>query len=130
MSAQLLIVCVLLLCLAVACSSGPPQCPTVPERTEEGFDIDYRVRSEIAARIQFWLRDPGSYEEARTTANARSFMGESLTQTRSDGSRYYTELEVSFRSRNGFGGMAANHATVELWESRVEGCVVRDVDVW
>ena len=128
------IVSVLALLALTACASGPPPCPTVEDDNTWTIDsgaIDPDVRAAFTVAVQGWLRDPASYEEVRVTANHESFItGESLILSRSDGSRYYSELQVHYRARNGFGGMNTGVATIKLRENAVEGCIVRDTYLW
>ena len=106
--------------LLVACSVGPPQCPTVPKSSDEGFNIDPIVRVEIRNALRDLLRDPGSYEEESIFARPV------FSEVRDDGSRYYTRVEVEFRAKNAFGGVVPGYAYVELSEDQDEGCTVVD----
>ena len=104
--------------LLVACSVGPPQCPTVPKSSDEGFNIDPIVRVEIRNALRDLLRDSGSYEEESIIARPV------FSEARDDGSRYYTRVEVEFRAKNAFGGVVPGYAYVELSEDADEGCTV------
>ena len=108
------------LATAVACSSGPPKCPTVPEESGEGFKTDYMVEREIHESVKDLLRDPGSYEGESILARPV------FSEDRDDGSRYFTRVEVEFRAKNAFGGVVPGYAYVELSEDADEGCTVID----
>ena len=108
------------LATAMACSSGPPKCPTVPEDSGEGFSIDYMVKREIQESVKDLLNDPGSYEEESILARPV------FSEARDDGSRYYTRVEVEFRAKNAFGGVVPGYAYVKLSEDPDEGCTVID----
>ena len=73
---------------ALACGSSPSKCPTVPESADEGFAIDYMVRHEIEESVKDLLHDPRSYEEEAIIARPI------FSETRENGSRYYTRVEV------------------------------------
>ena len=102
------------LATAMACSSSPPKCPTVPEESGEGFKTDYMVEREIQESVKDLLRDPGSYEEESILARPV------FSEDRDDGSRYFT------RAKNAFGGVVPGYAYVELSEDPNEGCIVID----
>ena len=101
-------------------SSGPTQCPTVPESSGEVFDIDYSVGQEIRESLRELLHDPQSYEEEAIFARP------GLSETRDDGSKYYTRIEIEFRSKNPSGGVMPGYAYVEISEDPEEGCTVVD----
>ena len=102
----------------VACGGGPSQCPTVPEESETGFDMEFGVQWDIEHAVKDLLNDPDSYKKNEITASRR------FEEARDDGSRYYARITVDFRARNAFGGMVPGSAVVWIQETPEEGCVV------
>ena len=92
----------------------------MPKESGEGFDVDYMVRLEIQESVKDLLNDPGSYEHESILARPV------FSEARDDGSRYFTRVEVEFRSKNAFGGVMPGSAYVELSEDADEGCTVID----
>ena len=78
------------------------------------------IQHDVRGAAKDLLLDPGSYQEDGMYAR------ESYSRRRRDGSdtRYYNRVEVEFRTKNTFGGMATGYATVRLTEDPDEGCKV------
>ena len=97
---------------------GPPKCPTVPEESGKGFEMDYTVENAVHDAIKSLLADPGSYE------NDRIYASRFKSQEREDGSHYYYQVDVEFRARNAYGGTVRGVGWVGLYEDPDAGCVV------
>ena len=102
----------LVLILLVACDS---RCPEADDR---GLDVKTNVRLDIKAEVTPLLEDPGSYEP-------QTFRAPRLETTRrSDGSKYYNTLFLSFTAKNRFGDQISGIAGVELEEDDSGQCQV------
>ena len=84
------------LLLIVACSS--PECPSLDI---DEFEVNFDLGSKIWEAVYPLLMDPGSLE----VQSYHRLLGIFYTQ-REDGSKYLSQLGVTFTAKNMFGGRA------------------------
>lgn len=107
--------------ISIACGvlDLDPPCPTVPEGDTDTFDMagfDW----DVDQAIKDLLNDPDSYVRENTLAR-RGF-----SDSRADGTRYYTQVEVDFRAKNIYGGVVPGYAYVQLSENADGDCKIED----
>ena len=98
---------------------------TINESNESNNEITETVtfNDDIDDEIKELLNDPDSYE--RDSMYARR----ALSEARSDGTKYYTRLDVRFRARNAFGGMARGYGLVDLSENAEGHCRITSTTI-
>ena len=107
-----------------ACDSGPVQCPTLRDSAVTTLQLDFDLKWPIQLAIEDQLRDPGSYDYEKATANRRN------AATRADGSSYYSSIVVGFSAKNALGVKIPGAAEVRLSEDAEGECAVRDVELF
>ena len=107
--------CMMLMIMAFELPDPDP-CPSVP--TSGGFEVGLHLQYDIDDGIKELLNDPDSYKRDSMHASP------ALSEVRSDGTKYYTRLNVQFRARNVFGGMTQDYGLVGLFENGEGHCSI------